>query len=93
VTLTDNRNGKSVEIPIRNGTISAPKLQQLSLRSYDPGYMNTASATSRITYIDGGKGILRYRGYPIEQLAEKSTFVEVAYLLIYGELPDKVRLH
>jgi citrate synthase len=63
------------------------------LRSYDPAYFNTASVTSRISYIDGDKGILNYRGYPIEQLAEKSTFLEVSYLLIYGELPDKKQLN
>ncbi|GIV78129.1 MAG: citrate synthase [Litorilinea sp.] len=96
LTITDNRTGKSYEIPIEHGTIPAMALRQIKvdpedfgLMTYDPGYANTASCKSTITYIDGEKGILRYRGYPIEQLAEKSTFLEVAYLLIYGELPTK----
>jgi citrate synthase len=99
ITVVDNRSGKSYEIPIRHNTIDAQKLSQIrakpnlpGLRAYDPGYMNTASATSRITEINGSKGILRYRGYPIEQLAEKSTFIEVSYLLLYGELPDERQL-
>jgi len=99
LTIVDNRTGKSYEIPIRHNTIDAQKLNQIKakpnlpgLRSYDPGYMNTASATSRITYINGTKGILRYRGYPIEQLAEKSTYIEVCYLLLYGQLPDERQL-
>ncbi len=96
LTITDNRTGKTYEIPIEHGTIPAMALRQIKmdpedfgLMTYDPGYANTASCKSTITYIDGEKGILRYRGYPIEQLAEKSTFLEVAYLLIYGELPTK----
>lgn len=89
VTITDNRTGKTIEVPIKNGTIAALNLKDLGLRAYDPGYLNTASATSRISYIDGDKGILRYRGYPIEELAEKSTFLEVAYLLVKGDLPNK----
>ena len=95
-TITDNRTGTSYEVPIENDTIKAIDLRQIKVdaeefgtMTYDPGYTNTASTKSKITYIDGDKGILRYRGYPIEQLAEKSNFLEVAYLLIYGELPDK----
>lgn len=95
LTVIDNRTGKKYEIPIKDCTIKATALQQIKnangtgLQSYDPGFMNTCSATSRICEIQGGKGILRYRGYPIEQLAEKSSFLECAYLLIYGELPSK----
>ncbi|HXF62916.1 MAG TPA: citrate synthase [Caldilineaceae bacterium] len=96
LTITDNRTGKSYEVPIENETIPAMALRQIKvnpddfgLMTYDPGYANTASCKSRITYIDGDKGILRYRGYPIEQLAEQSTFLEVAYLLIHGELPTR----
>ncbi len=99
LTITDNRTGKTYEVPIQNGTIRAMDLRQIKvnpddfgLMSYDPAYKNTASCTSRITFIDGEKGILRYRGYPIEQLAEKSTYLEVAYLLIHGELPTKEQL-
>lgn len=95
-TITDNRTGKSYEFPIENETIRALDLRQIKVdpdefgtMTYDPGYGNTASCKSRITYIDGDKGILHYRGYPIEQLAEQSNFLEVAYLLIYGELPSK----
>lgn len=94
LTITDNRTGKQYEIPISHGTIKAMDLRQikvtnddLGLMSYDPAFMNTASCQSKITFIDGDAGILRYRGYPIEQLAEKSSYLEVAYLLIYGELP------
>jgi citrate synthase len=96
LTVTDNRTGKTYEIPIENGTIRAMDLRQIKvndedfgLMSYDPSFGNTASCKSKITFIDGDKGILRYRGYPIEQLAEKSNFLEVAYLLLYGELPTK----
>jgi citrate synthase len=99
LTLTDNRTGKKYEIPIVNGVIKAMDLRQIKvsdedfgLMSYDPAFMNTASCNSRITFIDGDKGILRYRGYPIEQLAEKSNYLEVAYLLIHGELPTKTQL-
>ena len=95
LTITDNRTGKSYEIPIEYDTIRALDLRQIKvepddfgLMAYDPAYLNTASCKSQITYIDGDKGILRYRGYPIEQLAEQSSFLEVAYLLIYGELPS-----
>jgi len=99
LTVIDNRTGKSYEIPITHNTIKALDLRQIKtsdedfgLMTYDPAYMNTAQCKSTITYIDGEKGILEYRGYPIEQLAEKSTYLEVAYLLIYGELPTKERL-
>jgi citrate synthase len=99
LTITDNRTGKSYEVPVENDTIKAIDLRQIKvnkddfgLMTYDPAYMNTASCKSNITYIDGDKGILRYRGYPVEQLAEKSSYLEVAYLLIYGELPDKDEL-
>ena len=99
LTITDNRTGSTYEVPIECGTIRTMDLRQIKisdddfgLLGYDPGYLNTASCKSMITYIDGGKGILRYRGYPIEQLAEKSSFLETAYLLIKGELPDKERL-
>ncbi|MEE9904345.1 citrate synthase [Chlorobium sp.] len=99
LTIVDNRTGRSYEIPVENGSINTMDLRNIKtseedfgLLGYDPGYLNTASCKSRITYIDGDKGILRYRGYPIEQLAEKSTFLETAYLLIKGELPDKERL-
>jgi citrate synthase len=94
LTVTDNRTGKQYELPIKDGAISAPDLRKIKvspddfgLMSYDPAFMNTASCRSKVTFIDGDKGILRYRGYPIEQLAEKRTFTEVAYLLIFGELP------
>jgi citrate synthase len=95
VTVTDESSGKSLELPVIKGTDGEPCLQIKALPStlgyftYDPGFTATASCTSKITFIDGGKGILRYRGYPIEQLAEKSTFLEVAYLLLEGELPTK----
>jgi citrate synthase len=98
LTITDNRTGKQYKIPIKNGAIKATDLFQIKLNeddglvSYDPGFMNTASCQSKITYIDGDKGILRYRGYPIEQLAEKSTYLETAYLILYGELPNKSQL-
>ncbi|MCK6457134.1 MAG: citrate synthase [Phycisphaerae bacterium] len=99
LSITDNRTGKQYEIPIKHGSIHATDLRQIrtgpddfGLLSYDPAFMNTAACTSRITYIDGDKGILHYRGYPIEQLAEKSTYLEVAYLLIYGKLPTKSEL-
>jgi len=99
LTVTDNRTGKTYEFAVKNGTISAMELRQIKtseqdfgLMSYDPSYMNTASTESRITFIDGAKGILRYRGYPIEQLAEKSSFLEVSYLLQQGELPSRRQL-
>src|SRR3989442_14764279 len=95
LTITDNRTGQSYEVPIQDGTIRAMDLRQikasaadLGLMSYDPAYMNTASCRSAVSYIDGDQGILRYRGYPIEELAEQSTFLETAYLLLHGELPS-----
>lgn len=94
LTVIDNRTGATYELPIHDGTIRATDLRQIKttpddfgLMSYDPGFLNTASTRSSITFIDGEKGILRYRGYPIEQLAEQSTFLETAYLLLFGELP------
>ena len=99
LTITDNRTGKQYELPIEHGTIKAMDLRQIKvsdddfgLMTYDPAFMNTASCKSRITFIDGDKGILEYRGYPIEQLAEKSTYLEVAYLLLFGELPTETEL-
>lgn len=94
LTITDNRTGRTYELPISYDTINAMDLRQIKVNdddfgmmTYDPGFKNTASTKSTITYIDGDKGILRYRGYPIEQLAEKSNFLEVAYLTLFGELP------
>src|SRR5438445_3825235 len=94
LTVTDNRTGKQYEIPIEDETIRATELRKIKvneddfgLMTYDPAYMATASCRSAITFIDGEKGILEYRGYPIEQLAEKSSYLEVAYLLVHGELP------
>ena len=99
ITIVDNRTGTSYELPIQNSTIKASDLRKIKvdpeefgMMTYDPGYDNTAACKSKITYIDGDKGILRYRGYPIEQLAEQSTFLEVAYLLIHGELPTEPQL-
>ncbi len=99
ITVTDNRTGKTYEFPIADGTIKATDLRTIKvsdddfgLMTYDPAFMNTASCKSEITFIDGDVGILRYRGYPIDQLAEKSSFLEVAYLLIHGELPTKTEL-
>ncbi|MBM4298471.1 MAG: citrate synthase [Deltaproteobacteria bacterium] len=98
LTIVDNRTGKQYEVPIKNGAIKATDLFQIKVSeddgivSYDPGFMNTASCVSKITYIDGDKGILRYRGYPIEQIAEQSTYLETAYLILYGELPTKAQL-
>jgi len=99
LSVTDNRTGKSYELPIQDGMIRAADLRQIKsgaedfgLMSYDPAYMNTAECRSAITYIDGDRGILRYRGYPIDQLAEKSSFLETAYLLLHGELPSKSEL-
>jgi citrate synthase len=92
LTIRDNRDGTEVEVPIVDGTIRASDLKPLGLMTYDPAFMNTASCRSEITYIDGDAGILRYRGYPIDQLAEQSTFLEVTYLLIYGELPTADQL-
>jgi len=96
LTITDNRTGKTYEVPVQDGTIKAMDLRQIrvgaedfGLMTYDPGFMNTASCKSRITFIDGDKGILNYRGYPIEQLAEQGNYLETAYLLLKGELPTK----
>ncbi len=95
LTITDNRTGQQYEVPVQDGTIRATDLRKIKasdddfgLMTYDPAFMNTASCKSRITYIDGDKGILEYRGYPIEQLAERSNYLEVAYLLLNGELPS-----
>ena len=102
LTVRDNRTGDEVEIPISDGTIHATDLRRLGLMSYDPAFLNTASTRSSITYIDGDAGILRYRGYPIEQLAEQASFLEIVWLLFEGELPtsgqleawqDEVRVH
>ncbi len=99
LTITDNRTGKQYEIPVRDGSIRATDLRQLKisdddqgLLTYDPAFMNTAACRSRITYIDGDRGILEYRGYPIEQLAEHSTYLETAYLIIFGQLPTATQL-
>src|SRR6201992_2562602 len=99
LTVTDNRTGKQYEIPIEDNTIRATELRKIKtsdddfgLMTYDPAYMATASCRSAITFIDGDKGILEYRGYPIEQLAEQSNYLEVAYLLLHGELPTAEQL-
>ena len=100
LSITDNRTGKKYEVAVENDIIRATDLRQIKVKdddfgmmSYDPAFMNTASVKSTITYIDGDKGILEYRGYPIEQLAEKSTsFLEVAYLLVHGDLPNTLQL-
>ncbi len=99
LTITDNRTGKQYEIPITDGAIRATDLRQVKVgtedqgvATYDPAFMNTAACRSRITYIDGDQGILEYRGYPIEQLAEHSTYLETAYLIIFGELPTDAQL-
>ena len=99
LSVTDNRTGQTYELPITDGTIRGVDLRQIKtddedfgLMSYDPAFMNTASCRSAVTYIDGDKGILEYRGYPIEQLAEQATYLEVAYLLVYGELPTQPQL-
>jgi citrate synthase len=98
LTITDNRTGQSYEVPIENGTIKAIDLRKIKtdekdfgLMTYDPAYTNTASCKSRVTYIDGDAGILNYRGYPIEQLAEQGTFLDTAYLLLNGELPSQAQ--
>ncbi len=94
ITITDNRTGDSIEIPIINSGVSSADWRKLlpGIWFYDPGFMCTAPAESAVTFLDGEAGILRYRGYPIEQLAEKSTYLEVAYLLLYGELPTAAQL-
>src|SRR5229473_8230591 len=99
LTVTDNRTGRTYELAIEDGTVRALDLRQIradeqdfGLMAYDPAYMNTASCRSAITYIDGDAGILQHRGYPIEQLCEHSTYLEVAYLLVFGELPSQAQL-
>src|SRR5712691_11108758 len=99
LSITDNRTGKKYELPIQDGTIRAMDLRQIKagpddfgLMTYDPAFMNTANCRSAITYIDGEKGVLLYRGYPIEQLAENSDYLETAYLILFGELPTATQL-
>ena len=99
LTVTDNRTGQTYEVAIEDGTVRATDFRQMKvsdddfgLMTYDPAYMNTASCRSAITFLDGDKGVLQYRGYPIEQLAEHSTYLEVAYLLVHGELPTQAQL-
>jgi len=99
LTITDNRTGKQYEVPIKNDTIRPIDLRKIKVKdtefgmmTYDPSFANTASCASKITYIDGDQGILRYRGYAIEELAEKSTYLETAYLLLHGELPTDAQL-
>src|SRR5260370_12317072 len=99
VTIRDDRTGKSYTVPIENGTMRAMDLRQIKtdaddfeLMTSDPALMNTASTKSAITFIDGDKGILEYRGYPVEELAERSNFLEVAYLILFGELPNEKQL-
>ena len=98
ITITDNRTGQQYEVPIQDGAIRATDLKQIKahpddagLVTYDPAFLNTAACRSKITYIDGDQGILRYRGYPIEQLAEQSDFLETAYLILFGELPTQTQ--
>ena len=92
-TITDNRTGKSVEVPIENGGISSRAFRELdpNIFIYDPAFLQTAACRSSITYLDGDNGILRYRGYPIQELAEQSSYLEVAYLIVHGELPSPSR--
>ena len=99
LTITDNRTGKTYEVPITDDTIRALDLRQIKVKaddfgmmSYDPAFNNTALCKSKITFIDGDAGILRYRGYPIEELAERSTYLETAYLILHGELPTNAQL-
>src|SRR5215204_1315488 len=99
LTITDNRTGETYEVPVEDGTVRAIALRDIKvneddfgLMTYDPAYTNTASCRSAITFIDGDKGILEYRGYPIEQLAEHSDFIETAYLILFGELPTAAQL-
>src|SRR5205823_1732937 len=100
LTIVDNRTGKKYELPVQDGTIRAMDLRQIKtasedfgLMTYDPAFMNTASCRSAITYIDGDKGVLMYRGYPIEQLAEQSDYLETSYLILFGELPSAAQQH
>src|SRR5499427_4217820 len=99
LTIVDNRTGKKYDLPIQDGTIRAMDLRQIrtaaddfGLMTYDPAFMNTANCRSAITFIDGDKGVLLYRGYPIEQLAEDSNYLETAYLILFGELPTVAQL-
>src|SRR5215213_1399411 len=99
LSVTDNRTGNTYELEVNDGTIRAMDLRDIKvsdddfgLMAYDPAFTNTASTRSAITYIDGAAGVLEYRGYPIEQLCEQSSYLEVAYLLIYGELPTRDQL-
>jgi citrate synthase len=99
LTITDNRNGKTYEVPITDDTIRALDLRQIKVNqsdfgmmSYDPAFNNTALCKSKVTFIDGDAGILRYRGYPIEELAERSTYLETAYLILFGELPTRAQI-
>src|SRR4051795_5541598 len=99
LTITDNRTGQTYEVPIEDGTVRAMALRDIKvdeddfgLMTYDPAYTNTASCRSAITYIDGDQGILEYRGYPIEQLAAPSTYLEGAYLIVHGERPTREEL-
>src|SRR5438093_8450349 len=98
LTIIDNRTGKQYEIPVQDGTIRATDLRQIKaapdefgMMTYDPAFTNTAACRSRITFIDGDKGVLLYRGYPIQELAEKSTYLETAYLILNGELPARAQ--
>src|SRR5438093_430518 len=100
ICTADNRAGKKYELPIQDGTVRAMDLRQIKttpedfgLMTYDPALLNTANCRSSITYIDGDKGVLLYRGYPIEQLAEESDFLETAYLILFGELPTAAQMH
>ena len=99
LTITDNRTGRTYDLPITDDTVRAADLRKVrvapddfGLMAYDPALVNTAACRSTITFIDGDKGILRYRGYPIEQLAEDSTFLETAWLILEGELPTPSQL-
>ena len=99
LTIVDNRTGKKYDLPIYDGTIRAMDLRQIrnapndfGLMTYDPAFLNTANCRSAITYIDGDKGVLLYRGYPIEQLAENSNYLETAYLILFGNLPTEAEL-
>src|SRR5438132_4848208 len=99
LSVTDNRTGKQYEVPIEDGTVRAMAFRDIKVSdddfgvmTYDPAFLNTASCRSAITYIDGAAGVLEYRGYPIEQLCEQSTYLEVAYLLVHGELPTQSQL-
>src|SRR5574337_1465122 len=98
LSIVDNRTNLTYTLPVEKGTIRAMDLRQIKtgpedfgLMSYDPGFMNTASCQSKVTFIDGERGILRYRGYNIEELAENCTFPQVAYLLLFGQLPDEAQ--